>query len=491
MRKLTVLLFFCFTLLAIPGLGHAATNPTLYLDGESLSLPEEITMKNNSVMIPLRVVVEELGFQVDWDAKTRTVTIHKSDQVIKLVVDKKEAEVNGKKIALDTLPYIKSGTTLVPLRFVGEQMGLVVDWDNATKSVYLFTADYGSEVTEPSTPASPPSDGDGTVGKPGASEGPEDNGGAAGPDESETASVGTISFANDRLWIGIAGSVKPKQQTLTNPDRIVVDLPHTKFTDAFLSGQSFDNTGQGRVEVEDHPVVESIRFSQFTDSPATVRIVIDLKQRHHFRVSTDPDVGLVMIDVSENAVPDSNADKPADGKYVVVIDAGHGDHDPGAISVRKRNEKDFNLALALKVRDAFENDPDVQIMMTRSDDTFVDLYDRAGYANSNDADLFVSIHANSIDKPSVSGTEVYYRTPQSEEFAKVMHRNVVRGAGLPDRNVRTANFVVIRETTMPSVLLEIGYLTNTTDEALLFDEDFQKRVAQSIKDGIKEYLGLQ
>jgi len=485
MKKIGTLMFFCLMLFTLPSLSHASAGLHLYLNGVSLSPSAETQMVKSTTMIPIRVVVEELGFQVDWDKKTRTVTIHNDKKTIQLVVSQKWATVDGKKVNLDVAPMIKSDTTLVPLRFVGETMGLVVNWENETKSVYLFTSDAGSEVTEPKPPVTKPEpDPGGTTGSSGD--------GSKGEDLSE---IQTMSFEDNRLVIGVSkGNVKPTQQKLTGPDRIVVDIPNAKFSDDFSKTQNFSPNGQSEYIVQDHPVVDKIRYSQYSDSPATIRVVIDMKQSQNFSVSTTKDPNTVVVDLNGGGStdPDTGTVPPHSGKYVVVIDAGHGAKDPGAISINKRNEKDFNLAQALKVAELFKNDPDVEVVLTRTDDTFLELKERVAFAKQHQANLFVSIHANSINKSSISGTETYYsRDDESKKFAQVMHNNLVKGTGLPDRGVRKQSLHVTRETNMPACLLEVGYLTNQTDESALYQEDFQYRVAQSIKDGIKQYLGLQ
>lgn len=511
MRKFRFLLFFCFLWLVFPSLSHASGGPNLYLNGVLLSPSSKIEMIKGTTMIPIRVVVEELGFKVDWEKKTRTVTIHNDKKSISLVIDKKTATVNDKKVTLDVPPTLRGDTTLIPLRFVGQQMGLVVNWDNKSKSVHLFTSDDGSDVTEPETPTTSPgkgNSGSGSIGKGNGSSNNSSNSGNTGTgtdgttnkpaDPSpgvvlpEASQVQTIVFSDNRVVIGVDKSVKPTQQVLSNPDRIVIDLPNTKFSDLFYNGNTFAPNGQSEILVSDHAYVDKIRFSQFSDNPSTIRIVVDLKQKHEFQLSTTTDPNTVVIDLNDGIAPtDPSTIPPKSGKYVVIIDPGHGDHDSGAVSVNKRYEKNFNLALGLKVFELFQNDPDIDLVITRSDDTFLELSERVAIAKQYNADLFVSIHANSVNKPTISGTETYYSRDESLPLAEVMHKNMVAAAKLPDRSVRKKSLHVTRETTMPAVLLEVGYLTNQNDEQTLFTEEFQYNVAQGIRNGIREYLGLQ
>ncbi|WP_314585497.1 N-acetylmuramoyl-L-alanine amidase family protein [Paenibacillus terrigena] len=501
MRKIGAVVLFCWMLFLLPSMMHAEAGLQLYLNGESVSPSAEAQMIKGSTMIPIRVVVEELGFQVDWNKKTRMATIHNDKKTIQLVVDQKWATVNDKKITLDMPPSLKKDTTLVPLRFVGEQMGLVVNWENESKSVFLFSSDFSSEVTQPAPPTTLPEPDQGGVVD------PANSGASSDKDLSEEVKMGeitdvqSVSFEDNRLIIGVSkGGLLPKQERLTNPDRVVIDLPNAKFADSYFKSSTFGMNGTGEIQVPNHAVVSKIRFSLFSNNPSTVRIVLDLNQSQNFSLysANDPNTIIVdfnqgNVDVGTNPSTGQPVTPPQSGKYIVVIDAGHGGNDPGTSSPNNRREKDFNLPVALKVADLFRDDPNVQIILTRADDTYPTLTERVALAKQVQANLFVSIHANSIEnKPTISGTETYYsREDASKAFAQVMHAKLVQATQLPDRGVRQKSLHVTRETTMPAVLLEVGYLSNLSDEAALFSEEFQNRVAQSIKDGINVYLGFQ
>ncbi|QWU13871.1 Lyzozyme M1 (1,4-beta-N-acetylmuramidase), GH25 family [Paenibacillus sophorae] len=143
MRKISfaAMLFILFFL----GLSEQAyASPTaarIILDGNELDLggDRQVMIVHNSVLVPIRVIVEELGFSVDWTSGTGTVTVTKSDQKIRLRIGNVKADVNGRNVPLTVAPVLKNGTTLIPLRFVGEQMGLSVYWDNTDKLVTLIS----------------------------------------------------------------------------------------------------------------------------------------------------------------------------------------------------------------------------------------------------------------------------------------------------------------------------------------------------------------
>ena len=139
--------------------------------------------------------------------------------------------------------------------------------------------------------------------------------------------------------------------------------------------------------------------------------------------------------------------------------------------------------------------------MTREDDRYLSLNDRVDFANSSRAAAFVSIHSNGSTNPETNGTEVYYYIDQDDpvvvaqaaeraRFARIMQDNLLSALGRKDNGVRdNKNFVVIRYTQIPAILVEIAYLTNLGEEVLLNDPAFQDRAAQAIANGIMEYLG--
>lgn len=179
-------------------------------------------------------------------------------------------------------------------------------------------------------------------------------------------------------------------------------------------------------------------------------------------------------------------------KYIVVIDPGHGGEDPGATGVSGKYEKDFTLSLSKKVAQILEEESEIEVHMTREDDTFISSNRslRATFANELNADLFISIHGNTFTDPDLSGTQSFYYHDNSRSFAEAMHQHVVNATGFTDREIKQENYFVLRESNMPSVLLEIGYLTNALEEQKMLREDFQKTIADSISVGIKEYLNL-
>lgn len=173
----------------------------------------------------------------------------------------------------------------------------------------------------------------------------------------------------------------------------------------------------------------------------------------------------------------------------VVIDAGHGKKDSGAVGATKKLEKDFNLSMVLKVNELLKKNPEITVILTRSTDVFVELVDRAKIANKAKADVFLSIHANAGDE-GVGGSETLYTKDMDKPFATIIHKYLMAATGLPDRKCRYQNLSVCRNTTMPACLIEPGFLTNPAEEELLFNEEFQNKLAVAMAHGICEYLGV-
>jgi len=167
----------------------------------------------------------------------------------------------------------------------------------------------------------------------------------------------------------------------------------------------------------------------------------------------------------------------------IVLDAGHGGADTGAIHAG-RLEKDDNLDLALAVQRRLEEQGQ-NVVMTRSTDIFLPLVERSTISNWANADLFVSIHRNAAESPLANGVEnfVYLNpTPRETEYAQIVLDEIVQAGVQRDRGVKRGNFAVLRNTNAPAMLLEMGFITNERDNQL-FDENFNA-YADAIARGI-------
>jgi N-acetylmuramoyl-L-alanine amidase len=179
---------------------------------------------------------------------------------------------------------------------------------------------------------------------------------------------------------------------------------------------------------------------------------------------------------------------------IVVLDAGHGGRDPGTSSGDFK-EKDIVLRITQKVRDALNRQFKVDVKLTRSEDVFVPLSRRAAIANEANADLFVSIHVNAgggsgFESFIFSGT----RDSETAQYQDIIHEHVLdyfRKFNVVNRGQKEANFAVLRETTMPAILLELLFIDDPNNRQLLKNESFLNGTAQAIAIGIADVLDLE
>ena len=189
---------------------------------------------------------------------------------------------------------------------------------------------------------------------------------------------------------------------------------------------------------------------------------------------------------NQTRLPDSFS-RGSYGRMVVVIDPGHGGTDPGAIGIGGLREKDIILPISQQVAALLEQQG-IQVVMTRSDDRFISLEGRVQMARRTGASLFVSIHANSISlrRPDVNGIETYYFS--SQRLAETIHYSILQSLSTRDRGVRRARFYVLRNNSIPAVLVEVGYVTGAEDARKLASPAYQRQMAEAIARGILLYI---
>jgi N-acetylmuramoyl-L-alanine amidase len=179
------------------------------------------------------------------------------------------------------------------------------------------------------------------------------------------------------------------------------------------------------------------------------------------------------------------------GRPTIIIDPGHGGKDPGAIGIGGLRETDVVLDISNQVASILQQSG-VAVRMTRNDETFVSLQGRVAYAEQARGDLFVSIHANaiSLSRPDVNGLETYHApgARAGSVLARTIHNTILRNISMGSRGVRAARFYVIRNSSMPAVLVETGFLTGAEDNPRLQSAAWRSRMAQSIAQGVLNYL---
>ncbi len=344
---------------------------------------------------------------------------------------------------------------------------------------------------------------------------------------------------------------KPNYLKGENP-RLYFDLLYTKLANGLPSTVSIGNG-----------LVRQVRASQFDGQRTRVvldlnrvaeyklatlenphRLVIDIKGRplmvglsaqqpkeQDIAVAADDSIASILNSSSDRQivlhVPQKNHDE---GIHLIVVDAGHGGKDPGAIGPHKTYEKDVVLKMAKALAKALRQQLGVKVLLTRSDDRYLKLRERTEYANQVGADLFISLHANATSNGKAYGVETYFlnlsknnqaaevaarengttlqevgnleailfdlmanaKINESSRLAAEVQQSLVAGlrphySRIKDHGVKQGPFHVLLGATMPSVLVEAGFISNTREEKRLASADYQKRVAAAIVNGVKNY----
>jgi N-acetylmuramoyl-L-alanine amidase len=207
---------------------------------------------------------------------------------------------------------------------------------------------------------------------------------------------------------------------------------------------------------------------------------------------TPPPLNQQFPSIDTNRFPNSQQPLPIpSGRRVVVIDPGHGGPDPGAIGIGGIREKDIVIDISREVARILQQQG-VYVRLTRSDDRDLDLAPRVAIAERANADVFLSIHANAISmaRPDINGVETFYgpgRT-RSGRLAEMIQNSILSTFNMRNRGVKAARFYVIRNTSMPSALVEVGFVTGQEDAPNLSNPAWRRQMAQAISRGILQYL---
>jgi N-acetylmuramoyl-L-alanine amidase len=336
-----------------------------------------------------------------------------------------------------------------------------------------------------------------------------------------------------RLVLDLSAPVQHSIMTLQNPDRIVVDIPSARADSALPlpAGQGFvkqlrvgvQGKGDLRVVID---LTTPAKPNSFAVAPSEAyghRLVIDLGPAAATAAAAAP------VTVVKSA-------QDAHGREITVaIDAGHGGVDPGSIGKRGTQEKNITLAIARRLKDRIDREPGMRAVLTRDGDQFIALRDRITRARRQQADMFVSIHADAYHDRSVAGSSVYVLSPRgaSDESARWLAdrenaADLVGGVSLDDkdsvlasvlldlsqgasmsasieaaekvmselygignvtrRGVKHAGFIVLKSPDIPSILVETAFISNPTEEARLLNPQHQQRLAEAIHQGVRAYF---
>ena len=302
---------------------------------------------------------------------------------------------------------------------------------------------------------------------------------------------GIIIYPEESLWESIDLDVRDRSQIINinnnRPTKHTIDYDNVSKELKIRFSKDDTDLRNGLIIADNH-LIDRIEVSEIGGDK---EILVRFKKSILYDVISKDNDKTLSISIERNRDL-----KPED--TLIVIDAGHGGRDSGAVSITGRKEKDFNLTMSKKFN-AKLRAMGYNTIMTRDDDTFIDLYERPRIANENYADLFVSIHANSTGSSAINGVEMLYApqgTSQVKEgeqypFAKLMLDEVLKATKAHSRGViQRPKLVVLRETSMPAVLVEAGFLSNAKEEQLLFTESYQDKIVDAMVRAVDKYFDM-
>ena len=513
-----ILMVILTVLIAVFNIHICAQNGiTLYLDDNEITCNPAPLIINSRTMIPARAVFEELGAEVSWQEEKRTVGVKYENINIEMKIDSDVATVNGMGVRLDSPAVIVDSRTMIPLRFIGEAIGATVLWEDKTRSVY---------ITSPESV--PPAIIENVAFKKG---GEYD---CLSMTSSGKTSVRTMILKEPtRMVFDIQNASlavknsnfegkaieKVRYGNHENYVRIVAEnknLPRYIFTDVngytelklYSEKKNFDYSGlseykfvfsdgvnvkyvseSGNVlvfETDKTLESETVEIGDVLIDSVTVsgkKVAVKLLKNAEFTVNGN----ILIFNVKEETKKEN-----VNNSGIIVLDAGHGGRDPGTLGYDESgkiiiaNEKDMNLAITLIVYEMLMAQ-NVKVILTRSEDIYLELKERSDIANKYNAEFFVSIHNNSIPNPDYKGSMVLYslNSPGGKKLADNILREMTKSAKTENKGLRDGtNMYVIRNTAMPAVIVECGCLTNAEELENLMDIDFLYRLAEGIAEGI-------
>ncbi len=290
------------------------------------------------------------------------------------------------------------------------------------------------------------------------------------------------------------GGLTRRTGALAEPPRLFVDLAGAEVSGELIRDFPDENGLLAQVRLGQQPE---------EDGKPVARLVVELRKDAAHSVFEDGADLVVAVGPEAWALPlpAYHGAERLKGR-TIVVDPGHGGKDTGAQArlVAKEAgqgadcgdgmvlEKDIVLDIAKRLARALEAEG-AKVVMTRSDDTYISLRERAAIANRIHADVFVSVHCNSCDRPNtLHGTSVYYDHAHSIPLARAVQAELLAALGTEDKGVRNANFAVIRRTKGPGILVETAFINHADDQRRLLNENFRERAARAIAHGIVEFL---
>lgn len=377
-----------------------------------------------------------MGGICTYDSTGNTITVQDEDKSIIYKLGTNNATINGLETELEAQALrIKNRATgkyylMVPARTTANALGYDYNWNSSTKT---------SQITSPNL-----------------STGGEDG------KQLELVSGASITF--------------PLPDGVTATDVKNTDCYYNNQFYVTLPGDYTSLYQQGGVVINSSTVS---KYDVELTSDGLTKLIFTTTKLQGYKVNVGQGKVWIVVDDPKNIY-----------KNIVVLDCGHGGSDPGAQGGGYK-EKDVTYAILYKyAKNYFDSDTsNIKAYWTRYDDTYVSLSDRASFASKVGADLFISLHMNSSTNTSATGTEVFYSTGNnatqsngltSKKLANVFLPAMIEVMNTTNRGVKTANYTVIYKNTVPAILIELGFISNTNDRKKIVDEEYQDRVAQKI-----------
>jgi N-acetylmuramoyl-L-alanine amidase len=425
--------------LLLPLQAFAAGNIDVYVDGKQLSFDSPPIVDNNRTLVPFRYIFEALGAEVSYDAASQTAIGTKDNLTIRLPINESKGYINNNVVQLDVASKMIKNRTLVPLRFIGESLGCEVEAKNSANGmvINITSADTDNEDGEDSSPGNDPI-----------------------PVASRSLSNLDVQTNDGQFMLELeVEEGKNNSFMLSNPYRMVIDLVDTAWQKADIPNFNGE-------------FVSAIRVAQ--NQETITRVVLDLNQPVTANLDQQHDKLIITLKPKQVWKPDFN---------LVVLDAGHGGGDVGAIGYSGAYEKNLVIGITQLVKKGLE-DQGFKVIMTRPEDQTRSLAERVEIANQTNAFAFVSIHANTAGSQQATGLEVYTKRGSDHTFAKIMVNSILTQTKQNNRGDKEADFYVIKNTVMPAILIETGFISNPQEEQFLWNETNQENIAQGIVNGI-------
>lgn len=392
-------------------------------------------IKQGRTFVPIREITENLGADVKWNNRDKSIKISLNGDVIDMKINSPNVRVNGKKISLDNAqaPQLalyssprKETKTMVPLRFISETFGYDVDWNNDKVRAEISTNKTKSIVED---------------------------------DKKENSNKNNKNTKNKKS--NDKNTKKVASKTKTSDSKSIFD----------------SNYFQSNVEKRE-----------------TNKITKEIKGGNKDKIFDQAE--LDKSDEKKNRVIKDKIE--VNGKLKIVIDPGHGGKDSGAVALDGETyEKTVNLLVAERLMDKLSANSEISPTITRTRDEYIKLLDRAGVSNDGDAHLFLSIHFNSADNSSAKGIEVLYASEKNvrikdtvqKDFASCLQKALIKETGAVDRGIKNRPaIIVLNKTKNVAALAELGFLSNEDDLENIKDPDYIDKLAQGLYNGIEDYM---